>query len=66
MSSTPNAAARGQRRGFYWQDWYAAWTMLRCVAEPAAGIVAVEVEAADAPHVDDIVVYFRFFGIPPG
>lgn len=53
---TRNAAARGQRRGFYWQDWYAARTMLRCVCEPAEGVVAVEVEAADAPHVDDVVL----------
>lgn len=55
MTSIPNAATRGQRRGFYWQDWYAARTMLRCVTEPAEGIIAVEVEAADAPHVDDVV-----------
>lgn len=58
-SSKARAAARGQRRGFYWQDWYAAWMMLRCWAEPAEGIDAVEAEATGAPHIDDIVVYHR-------
>lgn len=33
--------------------------MLRCWAEPAEGITAVEVEAAGAPHVDDIIVHGR-------
>ena len=42
--------------GSYWQDWYAAWTMLRCWGEPAEGIVMVGVEAA-ASHVDNIVVH---------
>lgn len=50
-------SSRGQRRGFYWQDWYAAWIMLRCWAEPADAISAVEVEAVGAPHVDDVVIY---------
>ncbi len=54
LNSQPST--RGQRRGFYWQDWFAAWTMLRCVVEPAEGILAVEAEAAGAPHVDDIVI----------
>lgn len=56
-TSSPNASTRGQRRGFYWQDWYAAWTMLRCWAEPAEGIRAVAPEADDALHVDDVVIY---------
>lgn len=57
MGSIDNAAARGQRRGFFWQDWYAAWVMLRAIARPNEGIVAVEVEAANATHVDDIVIH---------
>ena len=57
MTAKKNAGARGQRRGFYWQDWYAAWEMLRAVVSPDHGVVGIEVEAADAPHVDDVVIH---------
>ena len=56
---TGDLSIRGPRRGFYWQDWYAAWIMLRCWAEPRDAITAVEVEAVAAPHVDDIVIHRR-------
>ena len=50
-------SARGPRRGFFWQDWYAARTLLRCWHESAAGIRRVEVEAEDTAHIDDVVVH---------
>ena len=52
-----SSSVRGSRRGFFWQDWYAAVAMLRCWACPAEGVLAIEVEAAGAQHVDDVVVY---------
>lgn len=59
MTDSTTRSTRGPRRGYYWQDWYAAWIMLRCWAEPSQGITAIEVEAAGTPHVDDIVVHRR-------
>lgn len=52
-------ATRDQRRGFYWQDWYAAWVMLKALAQPD-GVTHIEVEAAGVEAgVDDIIVHRR-------
>ncbi len=55
-SPTQPTSPRGARRGLYWQDWFAAWAMLRCWAEPAEGVAAIEVEALGTPYVDDLIL----------
>ncbi|HYE78447.1 MAG TPA: hypothetical protein VEI97_10700, partial [bacterium] len=56
-SASTSVSVRGQRRGFYWQDWFAAWQMLRSLIAPGEGIVAVAVESTDPNGLDDVVVY---------
>ena len=58
MSATGRGLAQDQRRGFYWQDWFAAHELVRCALVSTAGIVSVQIEAAGAGHADDVVVRY--------
>jgi hypothetical protein len=53
------AATRDQHRGIHWQYWYSAWQMLQALAQPHGGVTHIEVEAAGADGVDDVILHFQ-------